>query len=261
MLGVEWSIAKAFALEPVSCEAGSADADSYRSLIMGKILPATSVAQIAFFENHTADWAANSAAIGTTAGAVTALTTKTTASRAAYNAQQLAQEQARAATAVFHAAVVSMNKAGTDIIKQVKARAATDGNGVYTLALLPIPATPGPVAAPGTPTNFTVVLNPDGSLKLRWKCPNPAGAGGTIYQISRRTGSTGALNTIGGSGTRSFIDATVPAGVASVMYQIVAVRSTASGTAAQFLVHFGTGASGGEAIASVVAVTAPKLAA
>ena len=58
--------------------------------------------------------------------------------------------------------------------------------------------------------------------------------------------------------TRSFVDATVPAGTPSVTYQVVAVRSTAIGVAAQFTVNFGVGG-GGEAVASVQ--TAPKLAA
>jgi hypothetical protein len=80
-----------------------------------------------------------------------------------------------------------------------------------------------------------------------------------MYQVSRRTGSTGPFTAVGGSGVKSFEDATVPAGVASVTYQIVAVRSTAVGVAAQFTVNFGVGG-GGEMLASVVE-SSPKLAA
>ena len=63
---------------------------------------------------------------------------------------------------------------------------------------------------------------------------------------------------IGASGTRSFVDATVPAGTPTVTYQVQAARSTAVGLAAQFVVNFGVGGSG-ERVASVV--SAPKLAA
>ena len=135
---------------------------------------------------------------------------------------------------------------------------ATDGDNVYFLAQIPPPATPSPVPAPGTPSDFAATLNPDGSLGLKWKCANPPRSTGTIYQISRRTGAAGAFVSVGGSGARTFVDAGVPSGVASVTYQIVAVRSTAIGVAAQFTVNFGVTGSG-EMMASVV--SAPKLAA
>lgn len=219
------------------------------------ILPQGLIGKVEFFENHNADWSANAVAIGTTAAAVTALTTQTTAARAAYNAQQLAQDQAKAATQTFHDTVRALVDSGSKIIKQIKAKAATDGNSIYTLALLPVPALPSPVPPPGTPTAFTATLNTDGSLKLRWKCANPAGSQGTLYNISRKIGS-GPFVAIGSSGTRSFIDATVPAGSASITYQILAVRTTAMGEAAQFIVNFGISESG-----AMSASVAPRLAA
>jgi len=227
---------------------------------MSKILPEGAIRRVEFFETREADWQTSATLIGTTSAAVTALTAKVTAAREAFNAQQLAFAQAKAATQAFRDAERAMTLAGTEIIKQVKAKAATGGNAVYTLALLPVPATPAPLPPPGTPSDFTAALNPDGSLKLRWKCANPAGSGGTIYQVSRKvgTGAGGAFAVIGGSGTKTFVDATCPAGVPAVTYQVVAVRSTASGTPAQFLVNFGV-APGGEAVAAVAA--SPKLAA
>lgn len=224
---------------------------------MSKILPEGAVAKVAFFENHNPVWQSVAAGIGTTPGAVTALQTKTLAARNAYNAQQLLLDQAKAATQTFNDAVAAMTRAGSDIIKQVKAKAATDGNAVYTLALLPVPATPAPLPPPGTPTDFAAALNPDGSLTLRWKCANPAGSSGTIYQLARSVGD-GPFAAVGGTGTKTFVDNTLPAGAATVTYQVQAVRSTAAGTAAQFLVRFGVSGAG-ETTASVV--TAPKLAA
>ena len=98
--------------------------------------------------------------------------------------------------------------------------------------------------------------------------PSTAGAGGTMYQVSRRAGGSGPFAQIGGTGVRSFVDDTVPAGTAAVTYQIRAVRSTTAGVAAQFVVNFGVGG-GGEMTASVVTSSggsggpggAPKLAA
>src|SRR5689334_3796315 len=160
------------------------------------VVPSETVAKIQFFEDHNTPWSTNAVAIGTTTTEVTALATKTAAARAAYDAQQAAQNAAKDATLNLRLAVEAMALAGANIIKKVRAKAGTDGAGVYALASLPAPATPSPVPAPGTPTDFTATLNPDGSLKLRWKCVNPAGGKGTIYQVSRRTGSTGAFTAI-----------------------------------------------------------------
>jgi hypothetical protein len=154
-----------------------------------------------------------------------------------------------------------MTTGAGDIIKQVKAKAASAGSGgnaIYGLALLPVPATPSPVPPPGTPTNFKISLSQGGALTLAWKCANPAGGGGTFYQIARRIGASGAFVPQTGVGSRTFTDPTIPAGTASVTYQITAVRTTVAGPTAEFTVNFGTGASG-EMTASLM--SAPKLAA
>ena len=227
------------------------------------VIPKELVPKIEFFENHNTPWSSNAVAIGTTAGEVTALATKTTAARAAFNAQQAAQEAAKAATLDLKNKVTAMVDAGSDIIKKVKAKAATDGDNVYVLAQIPAPATPAPIGPPGTPSDFKVALNGDGSLTLAWKCANPVNATGTIYQVSRRIGSGGDFAIIGATGLRSFVDATLPLGAGSgtVSYRILAVRSTVTGMPATFIVTFGVGGSG-QMMASVVsALGEPRLAA
>lgn len=224
------------------------------------VVPKEIVARIQFYEDHESPWLINATGIGTTAAEITALTTKISAARAAYDAQQAAKNAAKDATLALRLAVAAMSNAGSDVIKKIRAKAATDGDNVYVLASIPAPAAPSPVPPPGTPSDFVVTLNPVGSLKLRWKCANPAGSVGTVYQLARRIGASGAFTAVGVSGTRSFEDATVPAGSASVTYQITAVRSTSVGVAAQFTVNFGIGG-GGEMTASVVEAFAPKLAA
>ena len=227
------------------------------------VMPTSKVGKIEFCENHITPWTTNAVAIGTTAGAVTALGTLTTAARAAFNAQQVAFDAARDATNNFNLAVAAMNNAAVDIIKQVRAKAATAGNGVYSLASIPVPATPSPIAPPGQPFEFKVILDSSGALQLKWKCNNPAGSTGTIYQVWRRIGGSGEFIYQGGTGTRDFIDATVPAGSAQVTYQIQGVRSTTVGPWAQFNVNFGVsgGAGGGMMIASVTEGKPAKIAA
>jgi hypothetical protein len=231
------------------------------------LIPDTTHGTIQYLESKVEPWTSNSTAIGTTSAAVTAMDGKLTVAKEKLANQVAAHEQAKTATAELNAAIRDLRRAGSDIIKQIRAKAATTGDGVYFLAQIPAPAAPTPVPPPGTPTDFTATLNPDGSLKLRWKCANPRGAGGTMYQVSRRVGAGGASGpfvALGGSGTKTFLDATVPASAAAaggVTYQVQAVRSTAVGVAAQFVVNFGC-APGGETVASVMSAQGgPKLAA
>jgi len=144
------------------------------------VVPTPKVAKIEFYENHVSPWSSNAVAIGTTAAEVTALQTKTTAARDAYNDALSARDAAKAATLAFDNAVAAMADAGADIIKQIRAKAATAGTSVYVLAQIPAPATPTPVGPPGTPYDFGVELLGDGSLELRWRCINPAGSVGTM---------------------------------------------------------------------------------
>jgi hypothetical protein len=98
-------------------------------------------------------------------------------------------------------------------------------------------------------------LNGNGSLTLKWKSDNPAGVGGTMYQVWRKIG-VGAFEYCGGTGSKVFTDATVPPGTTSICYQIQGVRSTAAGSWSQFNVNFFTG---GEAMS--VAESQPAIAA
>lgn len=214
------------------------------------VLPSKAVDRIAFCEEHVPVWSSAATSIGTTAAAVTDLEAKTVAARDALLAQGEKQEASRAATNDLHLALQAMVDAAADILKQIKAKAAVSGEGIYSLAQIPAPALPSPRPAPGKPTDLRATLDDSGLLNLKWKCANPSGTSGTIYQVWRRIGPSGDFTYIGGTGTRSFVDATLPAGAAQVTYQIQAVRSTAAGPWAQFNVNFGIGAAG-QAIASV----------
>jgi hypothetical protein len=225
------------------------------------VVPNKLTERIEFYENHVTPWNTNATAIGTTTAAVTHLSTKTVAARDAFNAQQAAQDAAKAATHTQKMAIDAMETAGASIIKQVRSKAAISGDSVYTLAQIPAPATPSPRPAPGTPANFTVDLFQDGSLELKWKCANPAGSSGTIYQVWRRVEADGQFEYLGGSGLRKYIDNTIPAGSSQVTYQIQAVRSTAVGAFAQFNVNFGTNSAGSFTASVSEDDQSPKLAA
>lgn len=227
------------------------------------VVPDSRLGKIEFYEAHIAPWTTNAAGIGLTPAAVTALGTLTTQARAAFNAAEAARQAAKAATQNFYDKVRAMHSgpgAGQDMIDTIRVYAETKNDpNVYNLAQIPPPATPGATPPPGTPFEFTVGLLQNGALELKWKCNNPSGTQGTIYEVKRQIGS-GGFAFVGASGVRSFTDDTLPSGSAPVTYQVTAVRSTSRGNPAQFTVNFGIGGPG-MTIASVTEGGPVKLAA
>ena len=212
---------------------------------MGTV-PSKNVDKIQFYEDHIARFTTNAVAIGTTVADVTDLTSKTIAARAAYTTQQLALSEAKDKTLACHNAVQAMGVKGAAIIKQVRAKGESTGNpNVYVLAGIPAPATPSSRPVPGTPFDYKVELEPNGTLVSTWKCNNPAGTTGTMYQVFRRIGGAGEFVYLGGNGAKTFTDDTIPANATQLTYQIQAVRSTSVGVFAEFNVNFGTNAGGG----------------
>ena len=210
------------------------------------VVPDNRLGKIEFYEAHITPWTTNAAAIGLLPAAVTALGAATTNARKAYNDHLAAQAAAKAATNAFYDKVRIMHGSpgfGADMIQTIKTFAQTSNNpNVYVLAQIPPPAQGGTTPPPGTPFDFTVGLLQDGSLELKWKCSNPSGTVGTIYEVLRKVG-TGAFSFVGATGVKTFTDDTLT-GASPVMYQITGVRSTARGNPAQFTVHFGVGGPG-----------------
>jgi hypothetical protein len=217
------------------------------------IVPTTRLEKIEFYESHIDPWEAGPTKIGLTAAQVTALATLTTQARAAYNAAEAARQASKAATLNYYERVRAMHSgpgAGSDMIELIKNYADTTDNAqVYVDAQIPAPATPGVTPPPGTPFEFTVGLLQNGAVELKWKCNNPSGTSGTIYEVKRRIGSAASapFTFVGATGVRSFTDETIPGGGGSspCTYQVTAVRSTARGNPAQFTVSFGIGGGGG----------------
>jgi hypothetical protein len=167
------------------------------------VVPDNRVAKIEFYEAHLTPWTTNAAGIGLLPASVTALGALTTAARANYNAHLAAQAAAKAATQKFYDSVRAMHSgagAGADMIQTIKTYAQTKNDpNVYVLAQITPPAQGGTTPPPGTPFDFTVGLLQDGSLELKWKCSNPSGTVGTIYEVKRRVGTGGGRRPVGGS--------------------------------------------------------------
>src|SRR5688572_8068571 len=169
--------------------------------------------KISYYEEHAPIFVANAAALGVDPAAAADLQTKTTSARGSFNTQQTAKTSARTAVGNCNIAVKAMSDAGADIIRQIRATAAVEGDSIYTLAGLPIPAAPSPVPPPGKPTDFAVVLLPNGSIELSWRCENSANAAGPLYHVYRREAAGVPWTFIAGTGEKKLLDTTLPAGV------------------------------------------------
>jgi hypothetical protein len=215
---------------------------------------------ITFYSQRQAGWNTNATAIGISTSEVTALGTLISSAQTALSAQIASKQVAKDDTVTLHDSARALSAAGADLIRKIKAKAGqTGGDSVYALAQIPPPSTPSPVGPPGTPYQLKVELIPGGALTLTWKCDNPVGSQGTLYQIGRKVNGATEFDYVGGVGTRKFTDTTLPAGTNQVIYQIQGVRTTALGVAQEFIVSIGSGANG-VMTASVVEPSTPPAA-
>lgn len=225
------------------------------------IVPSSKPDRIAFYEDHIAVWTASATDLGILPSECTALAALVASARSAYSNQGIAADAARSATSDATLAVQSMHTLGASVIAKIKAYAESTGNpGVLNTAQLPQPNPDSPVGPPGKPTDFVVTLNQSGSLNLKWKCANPPGAVGTVYEVLRRIGAGGTFTYVGvAGGDKSYTDETLPAGSSGVAYRVTGLRSGLRGPTVQCDVNFGVAGGGGFTVQSVVESEAPEI--
>jgi hypothetical protein len=206
------------------------------------IIPEKPVERVGFYKARLETWNTNATTIGVPKPAVTDLSSLVTAAEAAIAAQKVAADNAKSATEAMHNAIAAMSRRGAGIVGLIRGTAkGTNNPNIYVLANIPAPKTPSPAPAPGTPSTPSVSLRQDGAMTLSWKCKNPQGAGGTVYEVQRSLDG-GPWQSMTPTGKKKLLDPGIPAGTASVNYQVTAVRSTVSGAPAQFQVRLGAGA-------------------
>jgi hypothetical protein len=196
---------------------------------------------------HVPVWAVEPTSVGLTAEKVASLESELTLVQGNIVSRDGAVNTARAATQTVNNSASDMRKTTSEMVRTIKAFAESQPKPeeIYTLAQIPPPASPSPAPPPGIPTSFRAALNPEGSLTISWKCANPRGTTGTVYNIRRRLSSSGPWQQLGAVGTRRFTDESI-SGTNTVMYQVQAQRGTVFGTASlTFMVQFGAGSGGG----------------
>lgn len=216
----------------------------------GNVPPQPKVQQISWFESRLTQWAATPTAFGTTAAAVTALTTLVTNARKAYNGAQTARDASKAATVGENTSVASMLLSGRAMVNSMKSFIEASGNtALWSQAMLDPPSPAGTAPDPTAPFALSAGLDSQGDVIVTWKASQPAGVSGVIYSVRRALdgGDYVLLDSVGG---KTFTDQTVPVGTASVSYAVKAKRgSQMSDWSEALTVRFGR-AGGGLSIES-----------
>ena len=194
--------------------------------------------------DHLANWPADPTTIGLDDARILELTSlKDLAAAALANARQL-DEDKKAAFEDYHNKAKAMRDYASQSVGIVRgfAKGSDNPGAIYTLAQIPAPADPAPAPLPGKPKDFEVRLLDDGSLEVAFECDNQ-GANAVSYEVRRRDGAgqSAPFNFIENAPERKFTDGTIPHGTGTVVYRIVAFRTTGRGDPAIFMVTFGAG--------------------
>jgi hypothetical protein len=209
-----------------------------------RVVPRTAAQKTAFFAARIEAWAEDPQGIGLTAAEVARLQEAVQEVRAAMLARKQAMEATRAATLACHLKLRRMARLGSGMMNKIRGAAAvSDDAGIYVQAKIPAPHPPGALPEPGTPYEPRIELAVNGHLTLRWKCDNPPGSGGTMYEVQRRI-DNGPWQPLGMVGRKRRTDRNLPAGAVNILYQVRAVRSTRTGSPAIFPVRLSGTAEG-----------------
>lgn len=210
-------------------------------------VPTTIEGFLTFLDTHANLWDTNHAALGLSIGQTSAYKTLAGTAELNYINQVNQHELAKSATNKQQGTTASARAMTADLIRSISAYAQqqADPNAVYQLAQIDPPQPSAPAEPPGQPANFKAALIPGGSIKISWKAPNPSGLSGTVWVIRRQIAGETAYAPIGFTGSRSFTDATIPAGSAQVSYMINGQRGDSIGFPSDpFVLQFGVDGGG-----------------
>lgn len=178
---------------------------------MGTNMPPERNAALTWLEQRIALWIANADSIGLTSGQTTLLNNKILAARAASDAALLARDNSKSATLTFYNGADDMKGVGADLVKTIKAFAATTGGpSVYTLANLSPPAPPSPVGPPVPATDLRGSINSDGAVELAW---NGTLENRTFYEVLRKLDGEPGFTRIDSVGAKRYSDYSLPSDV------------------------------------------------
>ena len=219
------------------------------------IVPRTNEEFLTFLNDRIDQWSENAVLLGIRPSSVASWVALVNEAGVAFANASRARNAARAAFDAQNRAFAAARDATAGLIGDIRATAgrAADPGLIYQTANLPAPQPPSARPAPTQPTDLRATINgTDGTLTLRWKARDNDGS---VYRVSRATisdtGELGPSQEVGIAGKKSFIDESVPVGVAGVVYTVRGQRGQSIGAPSVTLtVRFSTGARGALRIAS-----------
>ncbi len=219
------------------------------------IVPRKNEDFLTFLNDRTEIWSDSSVLLGISGQNLAQWVTLVTNANAAFSAASKAKNASKAAVDAQNDAFRLAREATAGLIRDIRNTAdrASNPGLIYQTANLPAPQPPSARPAPTQPTDLRATINAtDGTLTLRWKARDNTSV---VYRVSRATisdtGELGPSQEVGIAGKKSFIDETVPVGVAGVVYTVRGQRGQSIGAPSVTLtVRFSTGARGALRIAS-----------
>lgn len=215
---------------------------------MATNLPTTLTDLIPWASTHAEQWVTNAEEIGLTDAEATAFKALSTTLSAASIAAETARQASKDATRELNNSATAVRALAGAYIARIKGFAdATDDEGVFALAGItpndPRSTPPPPIP----PQTFIANINGDGSLTIKWKVTQPAGANGVQYQVSRRMQGETSFTLVASEGSKkSYTDDTLPFGTDRVEYLIRPKRGDVFGVPSSiFTVQFGSVGAGG----------------
>jgi hypothetical protein len=219
------------------------------------VLPRKNADLLQWTTDHLEAWT-TPAAIGLTAGQLTALTAVYDQAVKDVSAASLAREASKGATTTQNASIADLREQLSAMIRSIKTFADASSNppAIYGLAQIPLPAPPQSLPAPGVASEILVTLNPGGSITLSWTGEFSAASDGAVYTVARKLPGASTYTLVGVSpGTTSqtrrmsYTDPTVPTSAAAqgVSYIITGQRGQQIGVSSTAItVQFGIGGAG-----------------
>ncbi|MFN7439193.1 MAG: hypothetical protein ACK5TV_03285, partial [Phycisphaerales bacterium] len=212
------------------------------------IVPDKIEALLTFVNDRSAQWEDQSTLLQIPPAELTLWQNAITAATASFDAASKARANAKAATLTQTANITALRRSTARLIAAIRLTAERSSNpdSIYAAALLPPPENPSSRPAPEAATDLRATLDfATGQVTLRWKARNNTGS---VYLVSRASiaanGAVGPTVAIGSSGKKSFVDESVPAGVAGVQYTLRAQRGGLFSPVVTLTVRFGAGAGG-----------------
>ena len=205
-----------------------------------RLVPEDKNGKVVFYQSRVSAWIEHAAEIGLDPGELSLMQADIDEAQAKLTAHFEMQIAARAATIGMNEAIETMCTRGARLIAMIRGTAGINGGPVYQLSHLPPPKTPSIMGPPGDPAEFKSSIDQIGWLTLRWKCKNPRGSCGTMYQLRRQLNGEGPFEHLDMVGKKVFIDRGVPLGAKMAVYEVKSIRTTRSGKATRHSVYFGS---------------------